>query len=372
MHRGPDFQPPQVRFQQLDRAAPSSRLSCRKSIWRAPLVTVFAIDAGLHRGKGRPLQPGPDCWPKPASQARAARGTRRERPRPTWTPWDLAAQPSSGQKLQCRTARPGSRLQRFTTPASMPAGSWTSSAAIRRNNRGPPMPTAGQRGIAPGRPGDVDGEVAAQLHRAAAPFSRHRHRPAEPRHPAASAADPPAVRRRFVSGLDVATPTLRWRPTGIQIPFLEAARGSPSMPLSASLPGPGAGGPGGGTLAGIRHPGRTPSAPAGLPSDLLAPAAGHPTGGGGNSCGHGPDRCRHGRSVPRFTISGAAGMGSGDFSSWLTWAQRFWSFGPAVQLAGVRHRRTRFRHRAEEALQEQALIALPADRLSALQEVENA
>jgi len=75
---------------------------------------------------------------------------------------------------------------------------------------------------------------------------------------------------------------------------------------------------------------------------------------------------------PRFTIIGSAGARSGDFSSWLTWAQRFWSFGPAATWRVFDTGATRAAIEQQAALQEQTLIAYQQTLLAALQEVENA
>ncbi len=75
---------------------------------------------------------------------------------------------------------------------------------------------------------------------------------------------------------------------------------------------------------------------------------------------------------PKFTITGALGVRSGDFSSWLTWAQRFWSFGPAASWRVFDTGATRAAIEQQQALQEQTLIAYQQTLLSALQEVENA
>jgi NodT family efflux transporter outer membrane factor (OMF) lipoprotein len=175
----------------------------------------------------------------------------------------------------------------------------------------------------------------------------------------------------FVSGLDVANADAQVATTASQIPFLEAAArqsiyalgillGQEPAALVAELS----------PAAAI--PAAPPSAPAGLPSDLLrrrpdirrAEAEIHAA------------TARIGVATadlfPKFTISGAAGMRSGDFSSWLTWAQRFWSFGPAVSWRVFDTGRTRSAIELEEALQEQALISYQQTVLSALQEVENA
>jgi NodT family efflux transporter outer membrane factor (OMF) lipoprotein len=75
---------------------------------------------------------------------------------------------------------------------------------------------------------------------------------------------------------------------------------------------------------------------------------------------------------PKFTLTGAAGLTSGDFTSWLNWSQRFWSFGPSVSWRVFDTGRTRAAIAELEAVQEQALIAYRQTVLAALQEVENA
>jgi len=175
----------------------------------------------------------------------------------------------------------------------------------------------------------------------------------------------------FVSGLDVANADAQVATTASQIPFLEAAARQSIYALGILL------GQEPAALVAELSPAATipaapPSAPAGLPSDLLrrrpdirrAEAEIHAA------------TARIGVATadlfPKFTISGAAGMRSGDFSSWLTWAQRFWSFGPAVSWRVFDTGRTRSAIELEEALQEQALISYQQTVLSALQEVENA
>jgi NodT family efflux transporter outer membrane factor (OMF) lipoprotein len=75
---------------------------------------------------------------------------------------------------------------------------------------------------------------------------------------------------------------------------------------------------------------------------------------------------------PTFSITGSAGLRSGDFSSWLTWDQRFWSFGPSASWRLFDTGRTHSAIEQQAALQEQALIAYRQTVLAALQEVENA
>jgi NodT family efflux transporter outer membrane factor (OMF) lipoprotein len=175
----------------------------------------------------------------------------------------------------------------------------------------------------------------------------------------------------FVSGLDVANAEAQMAATASQIPLLEAGARQSIYALAVLL-----GQEPGALVAELSPPSGIPAAPpstpAGLPSDLLRRR---------------PDIRRAEAEIhaatarigvvtadlfPRFTISGAAGMRSGDFSSWLTWAQRFWSFGPSVSWRAFDTGRTRSAIEEQEALQEQALIAYQQTVLGALQEVENA
>jgi NodT family efflux transporter outer membrane factor (OMF) lipoprotein len=175
----------------------------------------------------------------------------------------------------------------------------------------------------------------------------------------------------FVSGLDVANAEAQVATTASLIPQLEAAARQSIYSLSILLgQAPAA------LIAQLSPaatiPGAPPATPAGLPSDLLRRR---------------PDIRRAEADIhaatarigvatadlfPKFTISGAAGVRSGDFSSWLTWAQRFWSFGPTVSWRVFDTGRTQSAIEQQEALQEQALIAYRQTVLAALQEVENA
>jgi len=75
---------------------------------------------------------------------------------------------------------------------------------------------------------------------------------------------------------------------------------------------------------------------------------------------------------PKFTIFGAAGVRSTDFSSWLTWDGRVWSFGPSVSWNVFDMGRTRSNIELQQVLQDQSLIVYRQTVLNALQEVENA
>jgi outer membrane protein TolC len=75
---------------------------------------------------------------------------------------------------------------------------------------------------------------------------------------------------------------------------------------------------------------------------------------------------------PRFTISGSAGLVSTHFSSWLTWSNRFWSFGPSASWNLFSSGRTLANIEQQRAVEEQTLIAYQQTVLTALQEVEKA
>lgn len=183
------------------------------------------------------------------------------------------------------------------------------------------------------------------------------------------------TRQRFegglVSGLDVANAEAQMAATASQIPQLEAAARQSIHALGILL------GQAPAALAAELSPASDipaapPAAPVGLPSDLLrrrpdirrAEADLHAA------------TARVGVATadlyPRFTISGDAGVRSGDFSSWLTWNQRFWSFGPSVSWRVFDTGRTRSAIAEQEALQEQALIAYRQAVLAGLREVEDA
>jgi len=175
----------------------------------------------------------------------------------------------------------------------------------------------------------------------------------------------------FVSGLDVANADAQVATTASQIPLLEAAARQSIYAIGILL-----GEEPAALLAELSPesaiPAAPPAAPIGLPSDLLRRR---------------PDIRRAEADIhaatarigvatadlfPKFTITGAAGARSGDFSSWLTWEQRFWSFGPSVSWRVFDTGRTRAAIEQQEALQEQALIAYRQTVLTALQEVESA
>ena len=183
------------------------------------------------------------------------------------------------------------------------------------------------------------------------------------------------TRQRFeaglASGLDVANAEAQVATTAALIPSLEASARQTIYSLSVLLGRPPAAlvqelAP---TLA---IPTVPPSAPMGVPSDLLrrrpdirqAEAAVHAA------------TARVGVAeaelFPRFTITGSIGVRSSDFGSWLDWSSRLWSIGPGVTWRVFDMGRVRSDIAQQEALQEQSLIAFQKTVLTALQEVEAA
>jgi NodT family efflux transporter outer membrane factor (OMF) lipoprotein len=175
----------------------------------------------------------------------------------------------------------------------------------------------------------------------------------------------------FVSGLDVAIAEAQVATTASTIPLLESASQQSLYNISILL-----GRDPAALLPELSPPGdipeQPPAVPLGLPSDLLlrrpdirqAEAEIHAA------------TARIGVATadlfPRFTISGSAGLVSTHFSSWLTWSNRFWSFGPSASWNLFSSGRTLANIEQQRAVEEQTLIAYQQTVLTALQEVENA
>jgi NodT family efflux transporter outer membrane factor (OMF) lipoprotein len=175
----------------------------------------------------------------------------------------------------------------------------------------------------------------------------------------------------FVSGLDVANAEAQVATTASQIPVLEAAArqsiyalgfllGQEPAALMAEL------------SPGAEIPPTPPATPAGLPSDLLRRRPDIRRAEADIHAATARIGVATAELYPKFTITGSAGLRSSDFSSWLTWDQRFWSFGPSVSWRVFDTGRTRAAIAEQEARQQQALIAYRQTVLTALQEVENA
>ena len=175
----------------------------------------------------------------------------------------------------------------------------------------------------------------------------------------------------FASGLDVANANAQVATTTSQIPFLESAAQQSIYALGILL---------GRAPAELLPelapaspiPAAPPAAPAGVPSDLLRRRPDIRQAEADIHAATARIGVVTADLFPRFTITGSAGVRSGDFSSWLSWNQRFYSFGPSASWRVFDTGRTRAAIEQQEALQEQALIAYQQTLLRALQEVENA
>ena len=175
----------------------------------------------------------------------------------------------------------------------------------------------------------------------------------------------------FVGALDVANSEAQVATTASQIPLLESfARQSiyslsillgrePSALLEELTP-----------VADI--PAAPPAAPVGVPADLLRRR---------------PDIRRAEAQIhaataqigvatadlfPKFALSGSIGYQSNQFSLWVDWVNRFWSFGPSASWEIFASGAIRANIELQKAVQEQSLIAYQQTVLTALQDVENA
>ena len=175
----------------------------------------------------------------------------------------------------------------------------------------------------------------------------------------------------FASGLDVANAEAQVATTAAVIPLLEASARQTIYSLSVLL--------GRAPAALVQElapaltiPTAPPSAPMGVPSDLLRR---RPDIRQAESAVHSAT-ARIGVSeadlFPRFTISGSIGLKASDFGSWIDWSSRLWNIGPSVTWRVFDMGRVRSGIAQQEALQEQSVIAYQKTVLTALQEVEGA
>jgi multidrug efflux system outer membrane protein len=175
----------------------------------------------------------------------------------------------------------------------------------------------------------------------------------------------------FVGGLDVANAEAQVATTTAEIPLLEASARQSIYSLSVLL---------GLEPAALMEelspvaaiPAAPPSVPVGVPSDLLRRRPDIRTA---EAEIHGAT-ARIGVATadlfPRFTISGSMGLVASDFSSWLKWASRFWSFSPLASWPLFDMGRIRANIELQKAFQEETVIIYQQTVLQALQEVENA
>jgi NodT family efflux transporter outer membrane factor (OMF) lipoprotein len=183
------------------------------------------------------------------------------------------------------------------------------------------------------------------------------------------------TRQRFeaglASGLDVANAEAQVATTAAAIPLLEASGRQTIYNLGVLLGRPPA------ALfqeltPGLAIPTAPPSAPMGVPSDLLRR---RPDIRQAESAVHAAT-ARVGVAeadlYPKFTITGSIGVKTSDFGSWLDWGSRLWNIGPGVTWRVFDMGRLRSNRAQQEALQEQAIMTYQKAVLTALQEVEGA
>ncbi len=175
----------------------------------------------------------------------------------------------------------------------------------------------------------------------------------------------------FASGLDVANAEAQVATTAAQIPLLEASARQAIYSLSVLL--------GMAPAALVQElapalaiPTAPPSAPVGVPSDLLRRRPDIRQAEAGIHAATARIGVAEADLFPKFMISGSAGLKAGDLGSWLDWTSRLWSIGPSVTWRVFDMGRVRSDIAQQEALQEQSLITFQKTVLTALQEVEGA
>jgi NodT family efflux transporter outer membrane factor (OMF) lipoprotein len=183
------------------------------------------------------------------------------------------------------------------------------------------------------------------------------------------------TRQRFeaglASGLDVANAEAQVATTGAVIPLLEASGRQMIYSLGVLLGRPPA------ALVqelapALAIPTAPPSAPMGVPSELLRRRPDIRQAEAGVHAATARIGVAEADLYPRFTITGSMGVKSSDFGSWLDWSSRLWSVGPGVTWRVFDMGRIRSDIAQQESLQEQSLISYQKTVLTALQEVEGA
>jgi NodT family efflux transporter outer membrane factor (OMF) lipoprotein len=175
----------------------------------------------------------------------------------------------------------------------------------------------------------------------------------------------------FASGLDVANAEAQVATTAALIPLLEASALQSIYSLSVLL--------GREPAALVQElapalaiPTAPPSAPVGVPSDLLRRRPDIRQAEAGVHAATARIGVAEADLFPRFMISGSVGLRANEFGSWVDWTSRLWSIGPSVTWRVFDTGRVRSDIAQREALQEQSLITFQKTVLTALQEVEGA
>jgi len=175
----------------------------------------------------------------------------------------------------------------------------------------------------------------------------------------------------FASGLDVANAEAQVATTAAVIPLLEASARQTIYSLSVLL------GRAPATLVqelapALAIPTAPPSAPVGVPSDLLRRRPDIRQAEAGVHAATARIGVAEADLFPRFMISGSIGLRASDLGSWLDWTSRLWNIGPSVTWRVFDMGRVRSDIAQREALQVQSLIVFQKTLLNALQEVEAA
>jgi len=183
------------------------------------------------------------------------------------------------------------------------------------------------------------------------------------------------TRQRFeaglASGLDVANAEAQVATTAAVIPLLESSARQAIYSLGVLLGRPPA------ALVqelapALAIPTAPPSAPMGVPSELLRRRPDIRQAEAGVHAATARIGVAEADLYPKFTITGSIGVRASDFGSWLDWSSRLWNIGPGVTWRVFDMGRIRSDIAQQEALQEQSLLAYQKTVLTGLQEVESA
>jgi multidrug efflux system outer membrane protein len=174
----------------------------------------------------------------------------------------------------------------------------------------------------------------------------------------------------FVSGLDVANAQAQVATTGAQIPLLEASARQSIYSLSVLL-----GQEPGALIQELSPssaiPAAPPSVPVGVPSDLLRRRADIRRAEAEIHAATARIGVATADLFPKFTLSGSIGLQASDLGSWISWANRLWSFGPSAGWLIFDSGRIRSNIELQKALEEESLVVYRQTVLTALQEVED-
>ena len=175
----------------------------------------------------------------------------------------------------------------------------------------------------------------------------------------------------FVTGLDTANADALMATTAAQIPVLESSARQAVYSLSLLI-----GREPSALLQELSEtttiPPALPVIPAGIPSDLLRRRPDIRMTEAQIHAATANIGVATAALFPQFNFSASAGFLNNDFSSWMSWVNRFWSWGPSANWTIFNMGSTRSNIEQQKSLEEQAVITYQTTVLTALQEVENA